>query len=51
MGETKTLKVIVELEIRVDADDEGAIRDEIREAFREAMDDDAFEYTLEEVEE
>jgi hypothetical protein len=51
MDNTKTLKVTVELEIRADADDEGAIREAIRDAFREAMDDDTFEYTSEEVEE
>lgn len=50
MSEIKTLKVLVKLEIRADADDEGAIREEIRAALQEAIDDDTFEYSSEEVE-
>lgn len=44
----KTLKVMVMLEIRVDADDEEAVREEIKESLQEAIDDDTLDYTVEE---
>lgn len=44
----KTLKVTVTIEIRQDPDDEDAVREEIKEALQEAIDDDTLDYTVEE---
>lgn len=51
MSDIKTLEIKVKLEIRADADDESAVREEIKTAMQEAIDNDEFEFEQEEVEE
>lgn len=51
MSDVKTLEIKVKLEIRADADDESAVREEIKAAMQEAIDEDEFEFDMEEAEE